>query len=42
MVKEEHDKIHQSMMMLIEDREKKLAERGIFTIEQEIEEIGHH
>ena len=27
------------MMMLIEDREKKLAERGIFTIEQEIEEI---
>ena len=27
------------MMSLIEDREKKLAERGIFTIEQEIEEI---
>ena len=26
-------------MSLIEDREKKLAERGIFTIEQEIEEI---
>ena len=39
LVKEEHDRIHQGMMKLIEERDKKLAERGIFTIEQEIAEI---
>ena len=39
LVKEEHDRIHQSMIRLIEERDRKLAERGIFTMEQQIEEI---